>query len=99
VTPDITQPNESVQYVSDHEGTVQSVLVPIELWRNLLALHNLGEGNSPKEKSAQDPSPSRSLFGAFPALAALEFGHALDAPKRMWQESLDKQLRILREDE
>jgi hypothetical protein len=55
--------------------------------------------DSPKVKGAQDPSSSLSLFGAFPELAALEFGHALNAPKRMWQESLDKQLRILQEDE
>ncbi|MBX2999934.1 MAG: hypothetical protein KF893_15540 [Caldilineaceae bacterium] len=90
LTPDIILPDESIQYVSDHEGTVQSVLVPIDLWRNLLTQFNLSEFDLVGEKSAQDPAEPPSLFGAFPALAALEFGDNFESLKQVWQEGLDK---------
>lgn len=42
------------------------------------------------------PTTLKSLFGAFPELAAITDAD-LTAAKQLWQEGLDKQLRILEE--
>ncbi|MDW8327995.1 MAG: hypothetical protein RMK99_15650, partial [Anaerolineales bacterium] len=46
------------------------------------------------------PSPTKlkSLYGAFPELAAI-IDADLDEAKQIWQEGLEKQLRILEEGE
>jgi hypothetical protein len=82
----------SVQYVSDGQGNVQNVLVPIDLWRKLIMLYeasNLPADTKQTDAAAGAPS---TMFGAFPALAAIEFEEQFDAVKQLGRESIERQL-------
>lgn len=84
-----------VQYLTDERGDVQSVLVPIDLWKELLALYE-ASGESDEGKQAENPAkPPLTMFGAFPELAEIEFGEKFEAVKQPGRESIDKQFERL----
>lgn len=80
-----------VQYLPDEKGDVQNVLVPIDLWKELLALY---EASSDADEGKQTENPTElplTMFGAFPELAEIEFGENFEAVKQLGKESIDKQ--------
>ena len=83
----------SVQYVSDEQGNVQNVLVPIALWRKLVTLYDAS--SSPADAKQTDTAAPLTMFGAFPELAEIEFGEQFDAVKQLGTESIEKQLEII----
>ena len=84
-----------VQYLPDEKGDVQNVLVPIDLWKELLALYE-ASGDSDEGKQAENPvEPPLTMFGAFPELAEIEFGEQFEAVKQPGRESIDKQFERL----
>lgn len=84
-----------VQYLPDEKGDVQNVLVPIDLWTEMLALYE-ASGDSDEGKKAENPAePPLTMFGAFPELAEIEFGEKFEAVKQLGRESIDKQIERL----
>ena len=81
-----------VQYLSDELGNVQNVLVPIELWRKLVALYEASSTPVDAKPTVTAATPPSTMFGAFPDLAEIEFGEQFEAVKQLGRESLKKQL-------
>lgn len=84
-----------VQYLPDEKGDVQNVLVPIELWKELLALY---EASSDADEGKQTENATElplTMFGTFPDLADIEFGEELEAVKLLGRKSIEKQLECL----
>lgn len=81
-----------VQYVHDEEGNVQQVIVPIELWSELFEAYQLSSPSAEVGQTDTAASPS-TMFGAFPELAAIEFGEQFEAVKQLGRESIEKQIR------
>lgn len=82
-----------VQYLPDEKGDVQNVIVPIDLWKELLALYE-ASGDSDEGKQAEYSSElPLTMFGAFPELAEIEFGEKFEAVKQLGKKSIEKQLR------
>ncbi|MXY94302.1 MAG: hypothetical protein F4Y42_12735 [Caldilineaceae bacterium SB0664_bin_27] len=84
-----------VQYLPDEKGDIQNVLVPIDLWKELLALY---EASSDSDEGKQTESPTElplTMFGAFPELAEIELGEEFEAVKQLGRKSIEKQLECL----
>ncbi len=86
-----------VQYLPDEQGKVQNVLVPIELWRKLVALYEASGGPAEEEQANSSVDPTLTMFGAFPELAVIEFGEKFEAVKQLGKESIEKQLESIQD--
>ena len=84
-----------VQYVSDEQGNVQNVLVPIDLWRKLITLYDASSPPADAKQTDTASAPPLTMFGAFPELAAIEFGEQFEAVKQLGRDSIEKQLEII----
>jgi hypothetical protein len=80
-----------VQYLPDEQGNVQNVIVPIDLWRKLIALYE-SSSTPADEKQTETAAPPLTMFGAFPELAEIEFGEQFEAVKQLGRERIEKQL-------
>lgn len=81
-----------VQYLPDEQGKVQNVLVPIDLWRNLIALYEASSTPADATQTVTAATPPVTMFGAFPELAEIEFGEQFETVKQLGRESIEKQL-------
>jgi len=81
-----------VQYVHDEQGNVQQVIVPIELWSELFEAYRLSSAPADTGQTDAAASPP-TMFGAFPELAAIEFGEQFEAVKQLGRESIEKQIK------
>lgn len=84
-----------VQYLPDEKGDVQNVLVPIDLWKELLALYEASSDADEGKQTENPTEPPLTMFGAFPELAEIEFGENFEAVKQLGKESIDKQFERL----
>ena len=81
-----------VQYLPDEQGNVQNVLVPIDLWRELITLYEASSTSADADRAKPEATAPVTMFGAFPELSELEFGEQFEAVKQLGRESIDKQL-------
>ncbi|MDE0431314.1 MAG: hypothetical protein OXH98_16245 [Caldilineaceae bacterium] len=83
-----------VQFVHDEQGNVRQVIVPIELWSELFEAYQLSSPSADAGQTDAAASPP-TMFGAFPELAAIEFGEQFETVKQLGRESIEKQIRRL----
>ena len=81
-----------VQYLSDAQGNVQDVLVPIDLWSKLIALYEASSTPDGEKRTEAAAALPLTMFGAFPELAEIEFGEQFQAVKLLGRKSIEKQL-------